>query len=133
MDAPSLEIFDDVEQMADRSGEAIEANDDEHFAGAEIFQQLRKDRSCARRTGSELLMNTVAASCPQFVNLRVVELIVGRNAGISDQSLGEGRGTGLYRFRHWLFDPFSVTFVQIRNALEKDPLQACFIPFTESH
>jgi hypothetical protein len=45
-------------------------------------------------------MNAVAASCPQFVNLRVVELIVRRNPGVSDQSLGEARGTGLYRFRH---------------------------------
>jgi hypothetical protein len=72
-------------------------------------------------------MNAMATGRTQFVDLRIIELILGRNAGIANQFLGEGRRTELCCFSHRFFDPPLVLFVQIRNAYEKDPLQARFL------
>ena len=46
MHATLLQVLDDFEQMADRAGQAVEADDDEYIAGAKIFEQLRQYRPC---------------------------------------------------------------------------------------
>ncbi|TCN34068.1 hypothetical protein EV184_102379 [Sinorhizobium americanum] len=72
MDAARLEVLDDVEQVADRTGQPIQANDDEHVAGGEILQQLRKNRPCPRCARPVLLVNPIAAGGAQLVELGVV-------------------------------------------------------------
>ncbi|MBB4189413.1 hypothetical protein GGE07_006095 [Sinorhizobium terangae] len=76
MGASLFKVFYDVEQMADGSGQAIKANDDEHVASREILQQFRKNRPRTRRAGSVFLVNAIAPGRAQFVNLGIIELIV---------------------------------------------------------
>ncbi len=79
MHAALLQLLDDLEQMADRSGEAVETHDDEDIAGGDLAQQLCQHRAGARGAGSVLLMDDTAAGGLQFVDLGVVGLILGRN------------------------------------------------------
>ncbi len=79
MHAALLQLLDDLEQMADRSGEAVETHDDEDIAGGDLAQQLCQHRAGARSAGSVLLMDDTAAGGLQFVDLGVVGLILGRN------------------------------------------------------
>ena len=51
-----------------------------------------------------LLVDAVAAGRPQLIDLCVVELIVCRNARVSDQPLWWGRGG--YSFRHRILRAF---------------------------
>ena len=84
MRAALLQPFDDLEQMADGAGEAIEADDDEDVAGGDFAHQLRQHRPRARGTGAMLLMDKVAAGRLKLVDLGVGRLILGRDAGIAD-------------------------------------------------
>ncbi|AOF93981.1 hypothetical protein BSY16_4333 (plasmid) [Sinorhizobium sp. RAC02] len=76
MNAALFQIFDDFKQMADRSCQPVETYDDESVAEGKVFEKLSQHRSCAGCAGFVLLQDTVAASRPQFVDLRIVERIV---------------------------------------------------------
>lgn len=47
MDAAFLKIIDYLQKMADRSGEAVEPDNDENVAGGKLAEQSRKDRPSA--------------------------------------------------------------------------------------
>jgi len=60
--------------------------------------------------------------------LSIVDLVVGRDAGVADQPLEWLLDVNGLSLRHRAFNGLvSKCFVQIRNALEIAPLQACFI------
>jgi hypothetical protein len=44
MRAALLQPFDDLEQMADGAGEAVETDDDEHVSGGDLGHQLGQHR-----------------------------------------------------------------------------------------
>lgn len=76
MHAALLQAFDDIKQMADRSGQPVQAYDDKNITSSEIHQKPGQHRSRAGCAGPLLVMDTLAACRPQRVDLRVVELIV---------------------------------------------------------
>ncbi len=57
MRAALLQPLDDLEQMADGAGEAVEADDDEDVAGGDLAHQLCQHRPRARGAGAVLLMD----------------------------------------------------------------------------
>jgi len=73
--------------MTHRSGQPIEADDDEDVARGELAKQLGQDWASARCPGAMLLIDPIAAGSAQFVDLSIVDLVVGRDAGVADQPL----------------------------------------------
>ncbi|MBV7522576.1 hypothetical protein KW852_34070, partial [Ensifer sp. ENS12] len=68
------------------------------------------------------------AGSAQFVDLSIVDLVVGRDAGVADQPLEWLLDVNGLSLRHRAFNGLvSKCFVQIRNALEIGRLQACFM------
>ena len=61
MRALGFELLDDIEQVADRPGEAIEADHDEGLAGSDFAQHARQYRPGTISAGGVLL---AAASQP---------------------------------------------------------------------
>lgn len=87
MHAAFLQVFDDIKQMADRSCQPVQAYDNKNVAGSEIDEKPSQHRSRAGCAGPLLVMDTSAACRPQLIDLCVVELIVRRNARVSEQPL----------------------------------------------
>ena len=77
MRALGFELLDDVEQMADRPGEAIEPDHDEGLAGSDLAQQARQYRAGAISAGGVLLADRIAAGGAQLVELRIGVLLLG--------------------------------------------------------
>ena len=80
-----FEILDHREEVADRTGETIEADDHQDVAGVDFVQKLGQHRPSARGAGAVLLMDGLAAGRPELVDLRVGRLLLGRDAGVADQ------------------------------------------------
>jgi len=74
--------------MADRTGEAVEADHDEGLAGGDVAQQARQHRPAAVGAGGMLLEHDSAARRAQFVELRVCALVLGGHPRIADQTAG---------------------------------------------
>src|SRR5918994_4385363 len=89
-----LQPFDDLEQMAHRACQPVEAYDQEHIAGPDFFEQLSENRTGPGRPGTLLPMDYHAASRLELDELGVRHLILGRHAGIADQAPFWGRGGG---------------------------------------
>jgi hypothetical protein len=68
-----LEPLDDIEQMADRAREAVEADDDEDIAGADFVHQSGQLGPGPRGAGTMFLEDCFTADRVEFVGLRVVE------------------------------------------------------------
>ena len=95
MRAALLERFDDLQQMADRARQPVEADDDEHLAALDLANELGEHRPGARGAGAMLLVNDCAAGGAQLVELGVGRLLLGRDAGVADEAAGGsewGRG-----------------------------------------
>ncbi|MCY1504925.1 hypothetical protein D9M68_391130 [compost metagenome] len=128
MHAALLEVFYHRQEMTHRSGQPIEADNDEDVARGELAKHFGQDWARARCPGAVLLIDPIAAGGPQLIDLGIVDLVVGRDAGVADlplEGLWDVNGLSL---RHRAFNGLvSKCFVQIRNALEIAPLQACFM------
>ena len=67
MRAAGLELLDDGEQMADRTGKAVKPDHDQGFAGGDVAQQARQHGPAAIGAGGVLLEDCGAAGGAQFV------------------------------------------------------------------
>jgi hypothetical protein len=67
------------------AGEAIEADDDENVAGGDFAHQLRQHWPGARGAGAVLLMDQAAAGRLELVDLGIGRLLLGGDAGITDE------------------------------------------------
>ena len=64
MCALGLQPLDHFEQVADRTGEAIETNHDEHVSGADFHEKPGQLRPGARSPGTMFLDNRQATGGP---------------------------------------------------------------------
>ena len=71
---------------ADRAGEAIQPNHNQGLAAADVAQQACQHRPAAVSAGCVLFEDRRAASCAQFVELRIGALVFGGNARVADQT-----------------------------------------------
>ena len=93
--AALLQPLDDVEEVADRAGEAVEADDDEDIAGPDLAHQSGELWPSPRRARAVLLVNCRAASCAQLIGLGVGGLILGGDPRVAQKtSCRAGRGAG---------------------------------------
>src|SRR5208337_22082 len=76
MGAVLLQALDHDEEMADRTGEAVEADDDENIAGSDLAHQSCELWPSARGARPVFLVNCRAARRVQLVGLRVRGLIL---------------------------------------------------------
>jgi hypothetical protein len=121
-----LEFLDYREKMAHRARQAVEPDDDQDIADANLVHQAGENRPGPRGAGSMLLVQDLAACRSELVDLSVRRLLLGRDAGIADQASDRSERGGV-SCGHGLSGGDSVTFVQYRQIGKKDPLQACFI------
>src|SRR5208283_4346041 len=96
--AAILQPFDDFEEVAHRTGEAIEADDDEDIAGPDFAHQPGEFRPSPRRARPVLLVDCRAARRAQFVCLCVRGLILGRDPRVAQETprgawMGAGEGS----------------------------------------
>ena len=77
--------FGDVQQIAGRARQPIEAVHNHHIAAAEMIEQPRQFRTIAARARELLFVNPRAAGLAECGALKVEVLIVGRNPRIPDQ------------------------------------------------
>ena len=82
----SLQLLDDGEQMADRTGEPVEPDHHQGFAGADVAQQARQHGPAAIGAGGVLFEDGGAAGGAQFVALRIGALFLGGDACVADQA-----------------------------------------------
>jgi hypothetical protein len=94
-----LELLDDGEQVADRAGEAIEADHDQGLAGADVAQQAGQHRAGAIGAGGVLLEDGGAAGGAEFVALRIGALFLRGDPGVADQAAWGRRHPG-FQLRH---------------------------------
>lgn len=87
MNPALLEILDHCQEMDYRSGQPIEADNDEGVSRGELPEQPRQDWPGARCPGAMLLIDPIAAGGPQLVHLGIVDRVVRRDAGIAYQPL----------------------------------------------
>lgn len=87
--ASRLDLFGDVEKISRRSGKAIQAGHRHHVIGAQMIEHKGELRSVSFRSGDFFLINPLASRCQQRGALLVKVLVVGRDAGISDEQ-GQG-------------------------------------------
>ena len=93
--AALLQSLDDFEEVADRAGEAVEADDDEDIAGPDLAHQPGELWPSPRRARAVLLVDRRAASRVQFVGLGVRGLILGGDPRVAQKtSCRAGRGAG---------------------------------------
>ena len=76
MRAALFEPLDCLEEMAARSGQAVEPHDDEDVAGLDFPHEAGELRASARRAGAGFAKNHVAAGGREFVGLRLRRLVV---------------------------------------------------------
>ena len=72
-----LQALDDVEEMADRAGEAVETDDDENIAGPDLAHQSCQLWPSARGARPVFPVNCRAAGGAQLIGLRVRGLVLG--------------------------------------------------------
>ena len=77
MGAALLQALDDVEEMADRAGEAVEADDDENIAWSDLAHQPCELWPSARSARRVFSVNCRAAHRAQLIGLRVRGLVLG--------------------------------------------------------
>ena len=77
MRALGFELFDDIEQVTDRPGEAIQPDHDEGLAGSDLAQQTCQHRAGAISAGGVLLADRITAGGAQLVELRIGALLLG--------------------------------------------------------
>ena len=87
----SSRALDDVEEMADRASEAVEANDDQNVAAADFAHQPCKLRPGSRSARPMFLVNRRAAGGAQLIGLRVGGLILRRDARVAQKTSLAGR------------------------------------------
>ncbi len=75
--AALLQALDDVEEMADRAGEAVETDDDENIAGSDLTHQSGELWPSARGARPVFSVNCRAARRAQLIGLRVRGLVLG--------------------------------------------------------
>src|SRR5208283_6220304 len=93
--AALLQPLDDFEQVADRAGKAVEADDDEDIAGPDLAHQSGELRPSPRRARAVLLVDCRAARRAQLVGLGVRGLILGRDPCVAQETpCGAGMGAG---------------------------------------
>src|SRR5271165_4064273 len=93
-----LQQLDDFEEVADRAGEAVEADDDEDIAGPDLAHQSGELWPSPRRARAVLLVDCRAARRAQFVGLGVGGLILGRDPRVAQKTscraeMGAGEGS----------------------------------------
>ena len=83
--------------MADRAGQAVEPDDNQSVAAADLAEDPSEHRPVAVGTGGLLLVNRGAPGGAELVGLGIGALIFGGDAGVADQAAGgggKGRGHG---------------------------------------
>ncbi len=88
--AALLQALDDFEEVADRAGEAVEADDDEDFAGPDLAHQSGELRPSPRRARAVLLVDCRAARRAQLVGLGVRGLILGGDPRVAQKTSCRG-------------------------------------------
>ena len=86
-----------LEQMADGARKAVDADDNEGVAGANVAQQLAESRPGARCAGAVLLDDHIAADRALFDFLRFCRLFIRRHARIADQAALWSTGSSFLR------------------------------------
>src|SRR5208282_1859489 len=81
-----LQALDDVEEMTDRAGEAVEADDDENIAGSDLAHQSGELWPSARGARPVFPVNCRAAGRAQLIGLRVRGLVLGRDASVAQKT-----------------------------------------------
>jgi hypothetical protein len=105
--ALGLQGLDHLQQMAERTGEAVQADDDQDVAGLHRLQQAIQDRPGTAAAGGMFIMDFDAARNQQLVGLRQGGLIFGGDAGVDSKCHGStpGRAHGAAvrsRQRRWV-------------------------------
>ena len=77
MRALGFELLDDIEQVTDRPGKAIQSDHDKGLAGPDLAQQTCQHRPGAIGAGGMLLADRVTAGGAQLVELRIGALFLG--------------------------------------------------------
>src|SRR5271157_3288800 len=86
MGAALLQAVDDVEEMADRAREAVEADDDENIAWSDLAHQSCELWPSARGARPVFLVNCRATGRAQLIGLRVRCLVLGRDASVAQKT-----------------------------------------------
>ncbi len=94
MRAVRFELFDDREQMADGTGEAVEPDGHQGFARTDVAQQPGQHGPAAVGAGRVLLQDGVAAGRAEFIALWVGALLLGGNLRIAHQPTGNAAFAG---------------------------------------
>ena len=122
-----FKFLDHCQEVADRAGQSIEADDDKDVAGGELAKQFvsrRGERAMPWRHGPD---RSDRSRRPRLVDLGIVDQIVGGDAGVADQPLeGLWDVNGLSPRNRAFRGLVSMCFVQIKNSSETTQLQACF-------
>lgn len=80
------QVLDDREEMAHGTGQPVQPHDDEDVAGADLAEQPGEGRAGSRGARAVLGHDLDAAGGAQLLRLRVGLLLLGRDAGIADQT-----------------------------------------------
>ena len=88
-----LKRLDHFEQMADRPGQTIEPDDHEDFALRDLSDEPGENWPISGGAGSVFLMDDRAAGSLELIELSVCCLLLGRDAGVTDQALPSRGGS----------------------------------------
>ena len=86
--AAVFEPLDRIEEMAHRSGQAIETHYNQDVAGLDFPHEAGELRASARRAGACFAKNHVATGGREFVGLRLRRLVLGRNPRVARAAIG---------------------------------------------
>ena len=91
MGALVLQSLDDLEKVADRAGETIETDHNQHVARTDLLEKARELGPGPGSARAVFLKNRRAAGRPQFVRLWVGRLVFRRNTRVAEQARGHCR------------------------------------------
>ena len=96
MRAVGLELLDDGEEVADRTGEPVKPDDNQGFARADLAEQSGQYRPVSISTGCVFFKHHVATGGAKLVELRIGALFLGGHPRVAHEAAGKG---GFPRFR----------------------------------
>lgn len=91
------QLLDDGEEVADGPRQAIEADDDQDVASADLSQQPGEGRAGARGTRSVFDDEIAASGCTKLLGLGVGLLFFGGDTGIAHQTAAGGLAAACFR------------------------------------
>ena len=97
MRALGLKLLDDSEQVADRTGQPIESDHHQGFAGLDFAKQPSQYWPGSIGPGRVFLQHRIAASGAKLVKLGIGSLLLGGNPRVAHKAAGEGGCPGFRR------------------------------------